>query len=348
MRMKSPRNRHHPLPLLKRWSLALRGCNVPEVEAADPVSRWLVISRACVLSMTASSALIGILLAAERGAAGHPAVFWPGAVLAFLGLLAAHASNNLLNDWTDSRRGVDTEDYPRARYSVHPILGGLTTLRGLLGGALMLLAFDAAVMVVLALIAGWPILVFALAGLALSLAYTGFLKRLALGELASLIVWGPLMIAGTAFAVSGRWDPEYLAASLPYGLLVASVLVGKHVDKLGADREAGIRSLPVVLGGQGALVLNKVLFLLFYALVVVLAAMRVTGPGILLALLSAVRLPRTWGAYSRPRPEEPPADWPIWPLWYVGWAMYVNRLAGMLLVAGLALNLVLGAFGVFG
>jgi 1,4-dihydroxy-2-naphthoate octaprenyltransferase len=338
----------HPLPLLKRWNLALKGCNVPEVERADPVSRWLVISRACVLSMTASSALIGILLAAGRGAAERPEIFWPGAVLAFLGLIAAHASNNLLNDWTDSRRGVDTEDYPRARYSVHPILGGLTTLTGLLRAALLLLAFDAAVMVVLTLLSGWPILVFSAAGLGLSLVYTGFLKRFALGELASLIVWGPLMIAGTAFAASAQWQPLDLLVSLPYGLVVASVLVGKHIDKLEADRAAGIRSLPVVLGERTARGLNKGLFVVFYALVIVLVAAGIAGPGILLALISAIRLVKSWKVYSKPRPEQPPEDWPVWPLWYVGWAMYVNRLAGMLFVAGLVVNLILKAVGVIG
>jgi 1,4-dihydroxy-2-naphthoate octaprenyltransferase len=130
--------------------------------------------------------------------------------------------------------------------------------------------------------------------------------------------------------------------------VVASVLIGKHVDKLDADRTAGIRSLPVVLGARGALVLNKILFLLFYATVIALVVARVSGPGILLALVSAVRLVRTWRVYSRPRPDEPPADWPVWPLWYVGWAMYVNRLAGMLFVAGMALNLVFKAFGLIG
>jgi 1,4-dihydroxy-2-naphthoate octaprenyltransferase len=338
----------HPLPLLQRWSLALRGCNVPEVEKADAVSRWLVISRSCVLSMTASSALIGVLLAAGRGAVRRPEVFWPGSVLAFLGLLVAHASNNLLNDWTDSRRGVDTEDYPRARYSVHPILGGLTTLRGLLRAALILLGFDAAVMVALTFLSGWPILVFSGAGLLLSLAYTGFLKRFALGELASLVVWGPLMVAGTVFAASARWEPLDLLLSLPYGLVVASVLVGKHIDKLEADRAAGIRSLPVLIGERAALVLNKVLFLIFYGLIIALVAARLAGPGILLALVSALRLARTWKVYSQPRPEQPPEDWPVWPLWYVGWAMYVNRLAGMLFVAGLVVNLVLEGFGVIG
>jgi hypothetical protein len=38
----------------------------------------------------------------------------------------------------------------------------------------------------------------------------------------------------------------------------------------------------------------------------------------------------------------------VWPLWYVGWAMYVNRLAGMLFVAGLVVDLIFQAVGVGG
>jgi 1,4-dihydroxy-2-naphthoate octaprenyltransferase len=232
--------------LLGRWAEALRGCNVAEVHTADFLSRWLVISRACVLSMTASSALIGVLLAAEK--AGVSGVSWLAAALCTAGLLAAHLSNNLLNDWTDTRRGVDTEDYPRAKYSTHPLLGGLTTPRRLLGASLALLGFAAATLVVLILLRGWPVALFAAGGLGLSLAYTGFLKRYGLGELAALVAWGPLMIGGTAYACSGRLDPAFIAASLPYGLAVASVLVGKHIDKLEADRKAGVRSVPVLLG----------------------------------------------------------------------------------------------------
>jgi 1,4-dihydroxy-2-naphthoate octaprenyltransferase len=56
------------------------------------------------------------------------------------------------------------------------------------------------------------------------------------------------MVAGTAFAASGAWVPRDLLLSLPYGLVVASVLIGKHVDKMEADRAAGIRSLPVMIG----------------------------------------------------------------------------------------------------
>jgi 1,4-dihydroxy-2-naphthoate octaprenyltransferase len=326
---------------LDRWSSALQGCNVPEVRSADFLSRWLVISRACVLSMTASSALIGVLLAAEK--AGIAGVNWLAAALCMAGLLAAHLSNNLLNDWTDTRRGVDTEDYPRAQYSPHPLLGGLTTPRRLLAASLILLGFAFGVMAALILLRGWPVALFAAAGLTLSLSYTGFLKRHGLGELAALLAWGPLMIGGTAYACSGLLDPAFFAASLPYGLAVASVLVGKHIDKLGADRKAGVRSVPVLLGERRSRALALGLFVAFYALTAALAALRLTGPLVLLVLASLPRLVRVWRIYRRPRPASPPEDWTVWPLWYVGWAMLLNRLAGLLLVAGLLGNVLLRA-----
>jgi 1,4-dihydroxy-2-naphthoate octaprenyltransferase len=42
--------------------------------------------------------------------------------------------------------------------------------------------------------------------------------------------------------------------------------------------------------------------------------------------------------YSQPKPTTPPDNWPVWPLWYVGWAMYFNREAGKFFILGLILN----------
>ena len=303
------------------------------VDLYDEVTRWLVISRACVLPMTITSGLIGTLLAAEAGRFS----LLP-ALLALVGLAAAHAANNLINDWTDVRRGVDTEDYPRAQYSTHPILGGLTTLNGLLRAALALTLLDGAIMIALALISGPLVIAFAVGGLALSLAYTGFLKRLGLGELAALLVWGPLMIGGTYFAIAGALPSSLWLATLPYGLVVASVLVGKHVDKRVPDAAVGVRSVPVLIGEGASLRLNKALSILFYALVIGLVAGRVVGLGILLTLLALPRLVQAWRVYSQPKPTTPPDGWTVWPLWYVGWAMVFNRRAGELFVLGLLLN----------
>lgn len=332
------------VPLLKRWQVSLNTCNCPEdvdIHQTDAITRWLVIARACVFSMTVTSGFIGILLALGLASSVGVSFNVFNALLCIIGLVVAHATNNLLNDWTDVRKGVDTEDYPRAQYSVHPVLGGLTTPNNLLKASLVLTLLDGFIMLYLAAVSGPLVIVFAVSGLALSLAYTGFLKRLALGELTALVVWGPLMTGGTVYAITGVITPEIILATLPYGLVVASVLVGKHIDKIENDRPVGVYSLPVVLGASNALRLNQVLFVLFYVLVIALVIARVTGPWVLVTFLALPRFFVAWKIYSEPKPAEKPENWPVWPLWYVGWAMYFNRLAGVLFVLGLLLNLIL-------
>lgn len=324
----------HSIPLVARWKMILDGCNLPEIERADFFSRWLVISRACVFSMSLTSGLIGLLIAAEQGR-----VNWLLGILSVLGVVIAHASNNILNDWGDVRQGVDTEDYPRAQYSVHPLLGGLTTPRGLLTAALLLNLVDLAIMLYLYTQRGVLIVGFAVAGLLLSLTYTTILKKFALGEITALIVWGPLMIGGTAFAASGVLTPAVWMLTLPYGLIVASVLVGKHIDKIEADKKVKVRSLPVLIGAEKAKVLNKISFILFYVIIIALIVLKYTGPWVLLTFLAVGRLRKSWKTYSEPKPKSPPEGFTVWPLWYVSWAMYFNRQAGEFFVIGLVLNI---------
>ena len=323
------------IPLLKRWAMAFNGCNVPEVEKADWFSKWLVISRACVFSMTITSGMFGMLIAVTHGD-----VNWFFAFLSVVGIILAHASNNLINDYIDVKNGVDTEDYPRAQYSTHPILGGLTTPSGLIKAALLLTAFDGVIMVYLTIQRGPIVFYFAVLGLLLSLAYTGLLKKLALGEITSFLVWGPLMIGGTAYVSIGEINPAIIYASLPYGLIVASVLIGKHIDKLGPDTEKSIKTLPVILGEKNSKILNKVFFILFYLMILALVIFKIASPFILITLLAFPRLKETWKVYSEEKPDSPPEGWTVWPLWYVGWAMNFNRKAGELLIAGLFLGLI--------
>lgn len=334
------------MPLLKRWQTAINTCNCPDIHEADTLTRWLVISRSCVFSMTFTSGLIGVLLAASVGAFTENTLFkiW----LAFLcvaGLVMAHATNNLINDWTDVRKGVDTEDYPRSQYSTHPVLGGLTTPNGLLKVSFVLTLLDGLIMLYLASVTGPLVIFFAVSGLVLSLGYTAFLKRYALGELTALVVWGPLMTGGTAYAISGIINQEILLLTLPYGLIVASVLIGKHTDKIENDRPVGVNSVPVLLGQDRALLLNKITFIVFYILIVALVFFQITGPWILVTFLALPRLVTAWKVFSQPKPTKKPDNWPVWPLWFVGWAMHFNRQAGSLFILGMILNLTLPHVG---
>ena len=60
-----------------------------------------------------------------------------------------------------------------------------------------------------------------------------------------IIVWGPLMIGGGYFVITGQWDWNVVLASLPYALGATTVIFGKHIDKLEADKAKGIHTLPV-------------------------------------------------------------------------------------------------------
>ena len=211
------------------WGKALQG--IPRLDknewnGLDIISRWLVATRAAVLIMTFLSAAIAGILAYK---AGHfNAVQW--GVMA-LGLIMAHATNNLLNDYTDYRRGVDRNNYFRTQYGPQPLEQGLMTKRELLLYAAVTGAVALACGVYLVAQRGPLALLLLGAGAFFVLFYTWPLKYIGLGEIAVLIVWGPLMIGGGYYVITGAWDWNVVIASLPYALGVTTVIFGKHIDK---------------------------------------------------------------------------------------------------------------------
>jgi 1,4-dihydroxy-2-naphthoate polyprenyltransferase len=326
--------------LLDSWRQIIATGNLPRGRAMDGVSRWLLITRACVFSMTLTSGLIGGLLAAATA----PAPRWDLFALALVGLVVAHACNNMINDYFDTTGGVDTAEYTRALYAPHPILSGLVSKRGLVATIAACNALDLAILLVLVAARGWPVAAFALAGLFVSVFYVApplKLKHHGLGEPGVFVVWGPLMIGGTYYVTAGTIPGWVWIASLPYALAVTTVLIGKHIDKYEQDGARGIHTLPVLLGKDVSLRLNQAAMIAFYAIVVVLVATRTLGPAVLLVAAALPRLVRVLRAYNAPKPAAPPPGYRVWPLWYVSLAFYHNKLAGGLFVLGLLANLVI-------
>lgn len=328
------------MSLISNWKEVLDTANLSPDKEMDVVSKWLIITRAAVFSMTATSGLIGGLLAATF--VDNPN--WLNFALAIVGLVLAHASNNMINDYFDLEGGVDTDEYARALYAPHPILGGLISKGGLRRAILLVNFLDALILVYFVITVGWPVLVFALAGLFISVFYVAppiRLKHIGLGELGVFIVWGPLMIGGSYYVTSGELPTTGVwLASIPYALVVTTVLIGKHIDKLDVDREKGIRTLPVVIGEKTSLRLNQALMVSYYLVVLALVLSGTLGVWVLLVGLAIPRLVRVLKIYNEPKPEEPPPDYPVWPLWFVSASFFHNKLAGGLFVLGLILNLI--------
>ncbi len=318
---------------LAGWIEILRTTNPPEDRPLDFVGRWLVLTRAAVLPMTLTSGAIATLLAVRR-----PGFDTGLLVLAFIGLVLAHVANNLMNDLFDTEVGADTADYPRALYAPHPVLSGMITTRRLAAAALAVNVADLAILIVLAVARGWPIVGFALGGFLLSAAYTAppfRLKQHGLGEPDVLVVWGPLMVCGTYYAALGTVTWQVALASLPYGLLCTAVLMGKHIDKAEFDEPLGIRTLPVRLGEARSWHVTKAMMVAFYGLVIVSVGVGALPWPSLVALAALPTLVKALRGFSRPKPHSPPERWPIWPLWFAGIAFLHTRRAGALLIAGL-------------
>jgi len=317
------------------WVQALRV--IPRItrdewDRLDVISRWLIAARGAVLVITFISAGVAGLLAARDGL--FDPLLWS---LTTLALLLAHATNNLVNDFTDYHKGVDKDNYFRTQYGPHPLESGLMTSRGLLTYAAASGALALAIGAYLVAARGPLALALLAAGAFFVLFYTYPLKYIGLGELAVLIVWGPLMIGGTYFVTTGVWDNNVALAGLPYALGATGVIFGKHVDKFGEDRVKGIHTLPVIIGERAARYAMTLMLVLQYGLVGYLVATSFFTPLMLIVFLALPKLLPTLRILRSRRPAARPPDYPegYWPGWFVAYAFVHNRRWGSLFLLGL-------------
>jgi 1,4-dihydroxy-2-naphthoate octaprenyltransferase len=136
--------------------------------------------------------------------------------------------------------------------------------------------------------------------------------------------------------IAGEISTGAFTASVPYGLGVMSILVGKHIDQMDFDRGKNIRTLPVLLGERTARALNVATLALIY---LVTAGLIVAGALTPFAAVIVIALPRAWRAMtlmSRPRPQKAPEGYVGWPLWYHRACLVHNRLFGWVYILGLA------------
>ncbi|MDJ0785496.1 MAG: prenyltransferase [Myxococcota bacterium] len=322
-------------PNFAMWRQALTV--MPRIEksdwdALDLVSRWLIATRAAVIIMTFTSAAFAGALAVKAGAFDF-GLF----ALATAGLCLAHATNNLLNDLTDHWKGVDKDNYFRTQYGPQTVeagflsVGQLMTYAAITGGAAL------AIGAYLVVQGGMPVLWLLAAGAFFVLFYTWPLKYIGMGEPAVLAVWGPLMVGGTYLVITGVWSQDVAIASLAYALGPTAVLFGKHIDKLDADREKKIRTLPVILGESLSRHTVIAMLLAQLGVIVYLVATGYFTPAMLVTLLAVPSLKRVFQVYGSPRPSEPPDDLPdgVWPLYLVAAAFWYTRRFGAFFLLGL-------------
>ncbi|HVN75189.1 MAG TPA: prenyltransferase [Thermoanaerobaculaceae bacterium] len=222
------------------------------------------------------------------------AIRWGNMALAVVGAFFAHVAANVVNDVYDFGSGVDTAAPTRES----PDFGGSDVLtKGLMtpreaslwGGAFAVAALGLGA--VIAVSAGWGVFVPALLGAFLAFQYVapplrfGYLGH-GLGELAILIAFGPLTVAGAAWAVVGHWDWGAAAVGSFVGVNIVGILYCHHFTHFEADRTAGKMSPVAVLGAAAGLRLAWLLPVLSAASLVALVSARALPWPALVGLLA--------------------------------------------------------------
>lgn len=331
---------------VKVWYSILNGTYDPKslpVERLDAFSRWLVATRSVVFVMTVNSVLIAFLLASITY--GFKYDYSLLTLLSIVGLVIAHAASNLFNDYWDAKHGIDTsEEYFRPAYLPHPSISGMMSQHTLFSLGMAHLAGMLLIATYLLLVRGPLVIVFSLLGAILTILYAGGpipLKKVGLGEMVVFVVWGPLMIGGAFYVISGTLPVWVFLASVPYGVSVSTVLFGKHIDKIDYDKKIGIKTLPVVLGERRTKQAIKILVVFAYLSILVLVALHFLPLPSLLAFLAVSKAKNLFKFLDTPRPAGPPKGYSLWPIWYLGSVFTHNRRFGALFILGLIVGLVL-------
>ena len=247
---------------------------------------WFLASRPWSFTMTAVSVSVGSVIGAMDGGFS-----WFLYLITLAGIIFMHAAANLFNDYYDVLSGVDTLEVSTAQYRPHPLVEGTLKPREVMIEAICLFILAAVIGIFLAVTRGWIILIIGMTGAFAGLFYTAppfRYKYRGLGEVSTFLTWGPLMVEGAYFVQRQTLGMDAFWVSLPFGVLVALVLLANNIRDAADDEKRDIKTLPIITGRQRGIWIYVILVVFAYVSVILMAF---TGPLNLWSLMVLVSVP---------------------------------------------------------
>jgi len=253
---------------------------------ASTLRLWLVASRPRTLPAAVAPVLVGTALAISEDEL-RPLAF----LAALIGSVFIQIGTNLANDYSDARRGADSED---RLGPVRVTAGGLMPPRRVLTGTYVAFGVAVAAGAYLAAVAGPEMLVVGVVSIAAGVLYTGGPRPYGyagLGELFVFLFFGVVAVAGSYYVQAEELVWEAFALAVPVGLLAAAILVVNNVRDLETDRRAGKRTLAVQLGRPRARLLFAAMLAVSFAACVAIPLAGGLSWWVTLPLLSLALVP---------------------------------------------------------
>lgn len=239
---------------------------------------WIRNARITALPQSILPAIVAAVIASSEASfsAGY-------ALLAIIGIIFAHLSCNLFDDYFDyKKKGVAirnqmTSEGFRARIGKCTyITSGQASLAQLRKVALLFGLCAAVCGLFVTLRWGWLILAFALVGAILGYSYSGPPFRFSyhgMGEIIVALLFGPCLMSGLFFASSGIIPDSLWVFSVPIGLLAANILYTHDIMDFEADKKSGKKTLCVLLNNKIAIYTVAALFIFFPYITILLGVL---------------------------------------------------------------------------
>ncbi len=225
------------------------------------MKKWLMVIRAPFLLLAIVLAFLGAGISWYEA----PDSFNIGyALLAFVGILLAHISANVLNEYFDYRSGIDlkTRRTPFSGGSGALPEGLVTSRQALWLGAGSLVAI-VPLGIYFTLQTGWGLLPLLLVAAACIVLYTPLILKMGWPEWAPGVGLGSLPVLGAFFIQTGNFMPAVIA-SVPSGILVHNLLLLNEFPDVEADATASRRTMPIVFGKRRSSLVYSALTILVY------------------------------------------------------------------------------------
>ena len=187
------------------------------------------------------------------------------AFLATFGLIVAHASVNIFNDYFDSRSKLDTKTQ-RTPFSggSGAIQSGLLSEKQALWVGIACLIIIIPIGVFFTIAVGWlllPLLAIAIISIIL---YTPLILRMGYPEWSAGLGLGVLPVLGAYFVQTGSYTMGAFLASIPSGILVHNLLLLNEFPDAEYDITVKRRTLPISIGKKNAAIFYSVLNIIVY------------------------------------------------------------------------------------
>ena len=208
-----------------------------------PLKAWIMAARPATLPAGIAPVLIGSAIAWHDGVYR----FLPFLVVLFA-VLAIQVGVNFANDLADALKGADTDDRIGPQRAV---ASGVITAGDMRRG--IAVAFGLAAIAGLYLIwyAGWPIFVIGVVSVIAALGYTNGpvpYGYYGLGELFVFVFFGLVATVGTRYVFGSPVPASAWAGGVVMGLLASAILEANNIRDIDTDREAGKRTMAVIVG----------------------------------------------------------------------------------------------------